>query len=132
VSSNNTDVVQEIYAAFGRGDIPSVLERLTPDIEFVLPESKVIPFAGTHRGLDAIGKFFMTIGETVDIEEFTVDKLIAQGETVVALGHERVKAKSTSRGWETKWAMVWTVRDGKVQRLEEHHHTEQMAAAFRS
>lgn len=131
MSSNNAHVVQELYAAFARGDIPAVLDMMAPDAELVFPDSSVIPFAGAHRGLDAIAKFFMTVDETVDIEEFAVDKLIAQGENVVALGHERVKAKSTGRGWETTWAMVWTIRDGKAASVHEYHHTEPIAAAFR-
>jgi ketosteroid isomerase-like protein len=31
---NLSDNVQNIYAAFGRGDIPAILERLAPDVEW--------------------------------------------------------------------------------------------------
>jgi uncharacterized protein len=31
----NTDVVQQGYEAFGRGDIPAVLDLLTDDVEWI-------------------------------------------------------------------------------------------------
>lgn len=42
---SNEDVVRGVYEAFGRGDLPGVLGRLTDDVEWS-PSS--IPFAGTR------------------------------------------------------------------------------------
>jgi ketosteroid isomerase-like protein len=95
-----------------------------------MPGPAAIPFAGVHRGKDGMGRFFATIGETIEISVFAVDEIVAQGDKVVALGHEQARAKATGRGWETKWAMVWTVRDGKATRLQEYHETAAIAAAF--
>jgi hypothetical protein len=40
----NTDVVQQGYEAFGRGDIPAVLDLLTDDVEWIQQGPPVIPF----------------------------------------------------------------------------------------
>jgi ketosteroid isomerase-like protein len=127
---DNVAVVQGIYEAFGRGDIPGVLAAMSGDFEMHLPGPSAIPFFGIHRGQAGMGRFFATIAETTEITEFAVDDIVAQGDKVVALGHERAKAKATGRGWETEWAMVWTVRDGKATRLQEYHETAAIAAAF--
>lgn len=125
-------VVQDLYAAFGRGDVAAVLAAFTDDAEIVFPGPSVIPFTGTHRGQAAIGQFFQTLGENVEIREFGADEYIAQNETVVALGHERASARDSGRGWETDWAMVFTLRDGKISGLREFHETATIAAAFRT
>ena len=42
----NTEIVQGMYAAFGRGDVAGVINALADDIEWVSPGPSVIPFAG--------------------------------------------------------------------------------------
>jgi len=131
VSSKNVHLVQQVYAAFGRADINGVLEAMAPDVEFTFPDSPVIPYAGAYRGPDGIAQFLMTLGEAVDIAQFVPDEFIAQGDDVVALGHERVTAKSTGRVFHANWAMVWSVRNGKIARIREYTDTDAIAGAFR-
>ena len=44
--SRNVQAVQDIYAAFGRGDIPGIVERLAPDVTWRCHYDPVVPFAG--------------------------------------------------------------------------------------
>ena len=127
---DNIDVVQTVYQKFGEGDIPGIMDLIAEDVVVELYGPAVIPFAGTFNGRDGIAQFFQIVGENLDIEMFEPLEFIAQGDTVVALGHESVKARSTGKGWETKWAMIWTVRDGQVVCLREYHNTAEMVAAF--
>jgi hypothetical protein len=54
-AEENVKTVQEGYAAFGRGDVPAILELLTDDIEWIEPgPPDVIPVAGTYRGKDEV------------------------------------------------------------------------------
>ena len=126
----NIQVVRDLYAAYDRGGVAAVLAAYTDDAEIVFPGPSVLPFAGTHRGRAAIGQFFQTVGENVEIREFGADEYVAQNETVVVLGHERASARETGRGWETDWVMVFTLRDGKISRVREFHETATIAAAF--
>jgi ketosteroid isomerase-like protein len=53
----NAQTAQEGYAAFGRGDVPAILELLTDDIEWIEPgPPDVIPAAGTYRGKEEVGR----------------------------------------------------------------------------
>ena len=112
--AQNVDVVQQGYEAFGRGDIPGVLELLTDDVEWTEQGPSVIPFAGTFRGREGIAEFFTLLDETLEFEQFEPRKFVGQGDTVVVLGYERDVVKQTGRGYEEEWAHVYTLRDGKI------------------
>ncbi|MFW6034584.1 MAG: nuclear transport factor 2 family protein [bacterium] len=131
--NQNVKLVQDVYAAIGRGDVPAVLGMLAEDVEIQLPGPDEIPFAGTYRGHDGFTRFATAMAGSIDWDtrKFEVRELIAEGDQVVALGHEQLTALPTGRSWETDWAMAWTVRDGKVTRLREYHQTDAIAAAYR-
>lgn len=50
MSDQNVQVVKNAYAAFGRGDIQTILNNLTHDVEWVLPGEGEIPQAGVYDG----------------------------------------------------------------------------------
>ena len=58
----DVEVVQEIYAAFGRGDIPVLLNLMSEEVEWVYPGLSLIPFAGTHHGSEGIADFLSSVG----------------------------------------------------------------------
>ena len=74
----------------------------------------MIPWAGTHHGHEGVAGFFSLIGETLEFEQFEPREYVAQGDTVVVLGHERSHVKPTGRMFEQEWAHVYTLRDGKI------------------
>jgi len=70
-AEENVQTAKDGYAAFGRGDLPGILELLTDDIEWVNPgPPDVIPGAGTHRGKDAVAGFFGTLAQSTDFQAF--------------------------------------------------------------
>ncbi len=52
--STNAGVVQEAYEAVGRGDIPTLLDLLTDDVEWTFQGHSLIPFAGTRLGSEGV------------------------------------------------------------------------------
>jgi len=96
----NVAVVQQAYEAFGRGDIPGVLDHLTDDVVWALQGPTTIPFAGVHRGREGIAEFFSLVGEALEYEQFEPREFVAQGDTVVVLGYERSLVKPTGRMFE--------------------------------
>jgi ketosteroid isomerase-like protein len=110
----NVGVVQQAYEAFGRGDIPAVLDLLTEDVEWTFQGPSVIPFAGTFRGREGIEEFYSLVGETLEFEQFEPREFVAQGDMVVVVGYERSVVKQTGRRFEQEWAHVYTLRDDKI------------------
>ncbi|HTR64657.1 MAG TPA: nuclear transport factor 2 family protein [Terriglobales bacterium] len=125
----NLQVVKECYAAFGRGDIQSILNACSTEIEWITPGESFIPAGGTHRGRDGVGRFFQTVAQTMDFAAFEPRTYVAQGDLVVALGYYRGKDKETGKTFESDWAMLFSFRDGKVAKFQEYTNTAAIAAA---
>lgn len=127
----NVQIVQEIYAAFQQGDIETVLKPLADDVEWWVAGSKEsIPYAGTCTGREQVAQFFVTLDETVEYERFEPYEYIAQGDQVVALGRDRRRSRATNNLIENEWAMVFTLRQGKVAALRVYEDTERVALAL--
>lgn len=127
----NLDTARQIYAAFGRGDIPAILARLAPGVEFELsaPPGKV-PFGGCFQGREGVTRFFTLLGQSEALEQFEPREFIAQGDNVVALGHLRARVPATGRVFETDWAQVFTFKNGQVVHFREFSDTAATVAAF--
>jgi len=127
----NTQTAKDAYAAFGRGDIPAVLEVMTDDIEWVFPGSPdVVPLAGTHTGKQAVGAWFGTLDANVEFQAFEPREFIAQGDKLVVLLHIENTVRSTGGKLAVDEAHLWTFRDGKVAGFRVYTDTEAGAAAF--
>jgi hypothetical protein len=126
-------VVQDLYAAFGRGDMPGLLNLLDEMVDWHFngrPED--IPFGGRWQGRAGMMDFFRAVGETCEVLAFGPDEVIALGEHVLALGHERIRVRATGREFETDWAHLFMVQDGQIVRVREFYDTAVMAKAFLS
>ncbi len=70
-ADRNLDVVYSDYAAFGRGDIPTILASLTEDCTWShVGNPAIIPFAGTYMGHAGVGRFFENVGKSIQITQF--------------------------------------------------------------
>jgi hypothetical protein len=127
----NVQTAQEGYAAFGRGDVPAILELLTDDIEWIEPgPPDIIPTAGTHRGKEEVGRFFATLGEDVEFHKFEPQEFIAQGDHLVVLISSDATLRRTGRKLTDHLAHVWTFKGGKVARFEIFQDTAAIVAAY--
>ena len=127
----NVQVVQEMFAAFGRGDSAGVLDRLSDDIEWRIAGPSELPYAGIHRGRDEVAKFFQTFGQVAEFEVFEPQEYFAKGDKVVVLGHERQRVRTTGQVVETEWAMVFVLRDRRIAKFHNYVDTHAVAAAHR-
>jgi uncharacterized protein len=111
-------IVHNLYAAFARGDIPSVLAGLDPQI--VWTETAGGPFAGTYTGPDAVlENVFSPLGS--EWSDFTVqpEAYVCDSESAVAIGTYRGLHRATSRTLEARFAHAWHLKDGRVVRFEQ-------------
>jgi len=129
--SENLRIVREIYEAFAKGDLAAILNLLAGGVDWASPGPKAIPFSGSWHGRDRVAQFFAAVGEHLEVLDFGAGQFIAQGDTVVVLGRERMRVKGTARVYETEWAHVYKLREGKVVRFREYTNTAAVAQAFR-
>ena len=127
----NTNLVQLVYENFKSGDISALLNLLSDDVEWQLPEIENVPFAGKRRGQEQMGQFFASLVDTQEVQHFDPREFIAQGDKVVALGHYAWLVKSTGREFGGDFAHVFKVHNGKVVTFHEYMDTAAAAAAHR-
>lgn len=128
--AENVKIVQKLYADYGQGNIPAVVDALGDEIVFIQPKAGQSPLAGTYRGRKQVEDWFKKLDETSEEQDFEPREFIAQGDAVVVLGHYKFRAKSTGKTWESDWVMVWKVREGKLVSFQFYGDTAAEAAAF--
>ena len=127
----NVEVVKQGYAAFGSGDMEKLLSMYAEDIEWTIPSIEGAPFGGTLRGRGQVAKFFVSLSEAEDIQEFTQEDYIAQNDRVVVTGRSKAVVKATGRTLELEYVHLFTISGGKVQRFVEFFDTAAAADAYR-
>jgi ketosteroid isomerase-like protein len=84
--SDNTSTVAEIYEAFGRGDVPAILDRLTEDVGWDEGgPATTVPWLIPGSGKAHVGAFFQAIADDLDIEVFEPCGEFLSGEHSVAV-----------------------------------------------
>ena len=123
------DVVHAHYEAIKRHDRAALMATLTEDVDWqvVGPDTR---FGGNFKGRAEVQRFFSTIAGACEFLEFVADRMTADGDTVIVLGHEGVRVKATKREWCTAWVQVHTVRDDRICQFGEYTDTAAIAAAY--
>lgn len=126
-AQTNVQLVKNLFAAMGRGDLQAVQALTADDIEWVVPGEWAL--AGTHRGHAGMAAFFRTAAHKVETVIKQPLELIAQGDRVLAVGYSTGKIKATDRTFEDDFVFAFTVSNGKVSRIREYIDTLAMARA---
>jgi ketosteroid isomerase-like protein len=128
----NISMVKQLYDAFGRSDISSVLDMFADDAVAHGPTpAGVLPWGGVHNGREGISEFLKAIGESLEDEQFELHEFIAQHNKVVVLGYAKGHAKPTGRPYEIEFVHVWSVRNGKFSELRVYNNTAALVEALR-
>ena len=129
--TDNKTLVQSLYAAFGRGDVPFILAALDEAADWVSNDSSgKIPWGGARRGHAGALEFFQTLGGALDFEAFEPRLFAAENDLVFVQGRTRAKVKATGRTFDSEWTHVFTIVDGKVKRFQEFYDTLAIAGAL--
>jgi hypothetical protein len=122
VVATNKEIIESLYASFAQGDVPAVLGAMDENIEWT--EADGFPLAGTYVGPQAVLEgVFMRLGEVGDEFAAVPDQIVADGDTVVALGNYTWKHKTSGAPAKVKMAHVLTLADGKVKTFQQHVDT---------
>lgn len=126
---SNVDLISSLYRAFANGDAPAVLASLDPEIEWRTPTA--LPWSrGSYRGRAGVEEYFTDFLTALEEPGIEPQRLVADGDTVVAIGHERATSRTTGRRFEARFAHVWTVRDDRVTSMEGIIDTAAVLQAF--
>lgn len=128
--AGNSETIRTLYAAFARGDVPAVLAGLAADVKWT--EAEGFPYGGTYTGPDAVlQNVFMRLGTEWDGFAAVPHEIVAQGETVVALGEDSGTYKATGKRFSAPFAHVWKLRGGKAVSFQQYTDTAVVQRALR-
>lgn len=111
--ARNIAATQAIYAAVPAGDLQTALDLLDPEVRITYYGVEAIPYAGDYRGIDEAVTFFTRVGQTIAITEMEAWKFIAQGDELATWGRQRFRRLETGYEWESEFAHIITLRDGR-------------------
>jgi ketosteroid isomerase-like protein len=103
------NIVQQAYEAYGRRDVPVLLNLVADQIDWEFVGSASLPYAGRRLDRDGIAEFFSDLEKADDIQAFEPREFIEAGEHVTVLGWIKASARDTRIPFETEWAHVFTV-----------------------
>jgi uncharacterized protein len=124
--SSNRELVQSLYDAFARGDAGTVLGALHPEVAWNGAESNPYAVGSPFRGPQRVGE--EVFGPLLtDYENFAArpERLVAEGDTVVALGRYSGTHRASGQPLDAQFAHAWTVEDGKITHFQQYTDTAQ-------
>ena len=126
MSQQNVTLIQDLYQAFGKGDVPAVLGAMAPDIEWREAEGFVYADGNPFMGPEAIlhGVFVRLATEW---DGFTVNTAAFHdaGDIVIATGRYTGAYKATGKKLNAQFAHFWTIKDGKLTHFQQYTDTLQ-------
>jgi len=133
---SNTATVQAIYEAFGRGDIPAILEKLDEDVRWDHwphgngAQRAGVPWMAERRGRADVANFFEALGG-LEITGFEIRNLLEGGDQVAAVLELSGKVAATGASVTNDEMHLWTFgADGLVTEFRHYIDTAQHAQAI--
>ncbi len=132
MSRENVTRLQGVYEAYARGDIPSVLAAMEPNLEWDEPLAPDYPFRGVHRGPQGVANEVFGRFPTYFLEfEAVPEEFIDAGDRVIVLGEFQGKGKASGKAFRAPFVHIATFHDGKWVRFQNYTDTGTIVATLR-
>jgi uncharacterized protein len=128
MSQENVEIVRALFDAWERGGLDAAAEFWDPQIDWRAVEG-AIDDAGPISGVDAMRAYLQEGLDLFDEVSLEPEELIDAGDQVVAV--QRVSGRGKASGIETelRFAVVYTIRNGKIVRGREYWERAQALEA---
>lgn len=117
--SDNTELIRGAYQAFRNRDNVALLAALSPEVEWVHPASmEAYGLGGTKHGHGGVREFLAHVPTVIGGMRLEPLEFISSGHRVVVFGIRHVTSLS-GRTETLRFVHSWTLRDGRVTRMED-------------
>jgi ketosteroid isomerase-like protein len=125
------DTVKAMYNAFGKGDIPFILEHVSENFTWQDPSnSSIIPFGGKFHSKSGMLEFFTQLGGSVDTTLFEINEYISADNKVVAIGRHGFTCKRTGKSAILDFSMIWRFENDEPATGRSYYNTAEAEKAF--
>jgi uncharacterized protein len=130
-ADDNIKTIAHVYEAFGRGDVATILDAVTDDVDWAAEAaSSAAPWYGERHGRDAVAGFFAAFGGAMEVEEFTPVSMAANDTDVHSVVRFQARSRSTGRPAAMNLHHFFRFRDGKIAYYRGSEDTAQTAAVL--
>ncbi|MBY0532630.1 MAG: nuclear transport factor 2 family protein [Xanthobacteraceae bacterium] len=131
MSNANLKVVQDAYAAFGRGDIPAVIANMTEDATIgIVGRAQDAPLFGIHKGHAGAAEFFKQLMDAHEISMFEPLRFLAAEDMVFVWGHYTWTMRKSGVSKTSEWLHAISLKNGKMATWRGHNDTAMLAEAY--
>ena len=132
--SANLSTVQQIYASFGQGDVPGILEKLDENVRWEdwadnSAQKAGIPWMQLQLGKAGVLSFFQYLGSKFKISDFQVLSMMDGGDKIAVEFVIEAELLASGKRYRDEEIHLWTFDGaGKVvglrHYLDTHKHIE--------
>ncbi|HEU5378184.1 MAG TPA: nuclear transport factor 2 family protein [Ktedonobacteraceae bacterium] len=132
MSQENVTLTQNIYEAFGRGDMAPFLGAMDPNVEWHEPGGPGYPYPGVHQGVQGVlGEVFGQVPSLYEEFNLASRDFVDAGDRVIVLGDFYGKAKTSGTSFQVPFVHIFTYRDGKCVHYQNYTDSGTIAAALK-
>ena len=125
--------IEQVYEAFGRGDVAAILDAVTDDVDWAAEAtSAAAPWYGVRHGKDGVAEFFSAFGSAMEVEEFTPVSFAANDTDVLTVVRFRARSRSTGKTAAMDLHHFFAFRDGKIAYYRGTEDSAQTEAVLRA
>jgi uncharacterized protein len=122
--SDNVTKLQDLYAAFGRGDIQTILANVTEDVTWGTDSvAQEVPWYRLRQGREGVADFFATLARDVEFTNFAPTTFAIAGDDIIVYVDIAYRMKKNNRAAHTGSMHHFWMRDGKIARFRAFEDT---------
>ena len=127
----NIRIVQQLYAAFAKRDINTIVGLLSSEVEWGEPENPFNPAGGKRHGHQGFLEWLNIGRQAEDIQVLEPRKMLTDDDSVAVVGYMKCLAIPTGKTYESDFVHLVTIKGGKVTKFQEFFDTYVAGEAFR-
>jgi ketosteroid isomerase-like protein len=133
MSEANQKTIEAVYAAFGRGDVPFILDRSSEHTawDFSVAAASEVPWHQPVRSRTELPGFFQAMAENVTFEAFEPRAFVTDGRNVIVKLRVAYTVKRTGRRVDEEQVQWWSFDDaGRIAGLRHYEDTASVRDAW--
>jgi ketosteroid isomerase-like protein len=127
--SDNVRLVRDLYDAWDKGDHDATYALLDDEFEWVNPEYAVDP--GIRRGHDGWTKVLENLNSSFSELRHELGELVELGDRILWHTVFHARGRDSNAKIDIPEQHLWTLRDGKILRLQWFHDLDEAERAAR-
>ena len=128
--TDDAPLLREAYEALNEGNVAGAMEVVDEHAEWV--EHSELPEAGSYVGRDTIRGFLEAFLESWQEFRQETEELIPENERVLICLRLNARGKGSGIPVETRYAHLWTMREGRGVRIDAYYDRDEALEALRA